>query len=103
MAIAYEGAEQNAAYNIIALIFLIKIIPTITLISYLIAMHLQSMIKYGHGYFLFQVNFTLKVEGYSGNAGDSLLGHNGYSFSTIDKDNDIWDGDCASTFMGAWW
>uniref|UniRef100_H2YU27 Fibrinogen C-terminal domain-containing protein n=1 Tax=Ciona savignyi TaxID=51511 RepID=H2YU27_CIOSA len=48
--------------------------------------------------------YTLKVTGYSGNAGDSLLYHNGRPFSTKDVDNDINSGgNCAVTYHGAWW
>ena len=47
--------------------------------------------------------YTLSVSGYSGTAGDSLGGHNGYRFSTRDQDNDIWSSNCAQTHKGAWW
>ena len=47
--------------------------------------------------------YTLSVSGYSGTAGDSLGGHNGYRFSTRDQDNDIWSSNCAQTYKGAWW
>ena len=32
--------------------------------------------------------YRLWVEGYQGNATDSLGSHNGYAFSTFDRDND---------------
>lgn len=35
--------------------------------------------------------------------GDSFLGHNGHPFSTKDRDNDIYDENCAVSFKGAWW
>uniref|UniRef100_H2Z1Z2 Fibrinogen C-terminal domain-containing protein n=1 Tax=Ciona savignyi TaxID=51511 RepID=H2Z1Z2_CIOSA len=59
-----------------------------------------------------QENYTLKVSGYSGNAGktvnklslrDSLSYHNGQPFSTKDVDNDSQDSNCAEFFHGAWW
>ncbi|XP_071492964.1 microfibril-associated glycoprotein 4-like [Diadema antillarum] len=40
---------------------------------------------------------------YSGTAGDSLSGHNGYQFSTYDADHDGWGGNCAYSYHGAWW
>ncbi len=49
-------------------------------------------------------NYRLTVSGYSGTAGDSLLNHNGYQFSTKDKDNDVSSSThCAYSFAGAWW
>ena len=47
--------------------------------------------------------YTLTVSGYSGNAGDSMSYHNGMKFSTYDQDNDVWNGNCAQTYKGAWW
>ncbi|ELT87485.1 hypothetical protein CAPTEDRAFT_198861 [Capitella teleta] len=47
--------------------------------------------------------FPLTVGGYSGDAGDSLFGHNGHTFSTIDQDNDAYFGDCAAQYKGGWW
>jgi len=47
--------------------------------------------------------YKLHVNGFSGNAGDSLAGHNGYMFSTYDADNDVSGSSCASTYRGAWW
>jgi len=35
--------------------------------------------------------------------GNSLSGHDGYAFSTFDMDNDIYAGQCAVNFNGAWW
>ena len=40
---------------------------------------------------------------FPGNAGDSLSGHRGSSFTTRDQDNDSWSANCATTFKGAWW
>ena len=34
---------------------------------------------------------------------DSLAVHNGMAFSTRDNDNDLYDGNCAERFLGAWW
>ncbi|XP_072179305.1 microfibril-associated glycoprotein 4-like [Diadema setosum] len=50
-------------------------------------------------------NYTLKVERYdtSSNAGDALTGHNNQAFTTIDRDNDRWSGNCARQYTGAWW
>ncbi|XP_076342435.1 techylectin-5A-like [Tachypleus tridentatus] len=47
--------------------------------------------------------YRLHVSNYSGDAGDGFSGHNGYSFSTKDKDNDIYETSCAQTFKGGWW
>uniref|UniRef100_H2YHY2 Fibrinogen C-terminal domain-containing protein n=1 Tax=Ciona savignyi TaxID=51511 RepID=H2YHY2_CIOSA len=56
-----------------------------------------------------QEKYTLKVTGYSGNAGkyvksDSLSPrHNGRPFSTKDVDNDTNGSNCAVVYHGAWW
>ena len=48
--------------------------------------------------------YTLSVTGYSGTAGDSLTGHNGYKFSTRDQDNDVHSSaSCAQVHEGGWW
>ncbi|XP_028424415.1 microfibril-associated glycoprotein 4 isoform X2 [Perca flavescens] len=48
--------------------------------------------------------YTLHVSGFTdGGAGDSLIAHNGMKFSTFDKDQDPWDGNCARSFLGAFW
>uniref|UniRef100_A0A8D3DEM0 Fibrinogen C-terminal domain-containing protein n=1 Tax=Scophthalmus maximus TaxID=52904 RepID=A0A8D3DEM0_SCOMX len=57
--------------------------------------------------------FPLHVSGYTGDAGDALtmpksdtasyLIHNGMKFSTLDKDNDTWEGNCAEMYGGGWW
>ncbi|XP_045175825.2 fibrinogen-like protein A [Mercenaria mercenaria] len=48
--------------------------------------------------------YKLSVDGYSGNAGDSLANfHNGKKFSTKDRDNDEYSGSCANEPPGAWW
>ena len=48
--------------------------------------------------------YVLMVEGYSGDAGDSLTRNNGQQFSTKGKDNDRRSGSlCSSARMGGWW
>ena len=59
-------------------------------------------------YFIFDVRdsdtmYKLLVGGYSGDAGDCLQGHNGYKFTTRDRDNDAYNDNCAVRFKGAWW
>ena len=49
-----------------------------------------------HLYFAF---FFLLI----GTAGDSLGYHRGMSFSTKDRDNDKWGGNCALSNTGGWW
>jgi len=52
-------------------------------------------------------NYTLRVSGYSGNAGDSMSYHNGLMFSTYDRDNDqstfAYAPNCASYCAGGFW
>ncbi|XP_053394682.1 angiopoietin-2-like [Mercenaria mercenaria] len=56
-------------------------------------------------------NYQLQLNNYVGNAGDSLEKsirgqsyiHNGMEFSTLDRDNDKSNGNCAVDFKGAWW
>ena len=52
-----------------------------------------------------QHGYRLHIDGYSGNAGDSLDYHNGMKFTTTDRDNDEDpDGNCAeSKTRGGWW
>ena len=39
-----------------------------------------------------------------GTAGNSLKVHNGMSFSTYDKDNDVYEStNCADKYNGGWW
>ncbi|KAI8747844.1 BgiBFREP21.3 [Biomphalaria glabrata] len=48
--------------------------------------------------------YKLQIGNYSGNAGDSLSGHNNMFFSTFDRDNDISSYlHCAEHSSGAWW
>ena len=50
-----------------------------------------------------QALYRLSVGSYSGTAGDSLAYHNNREFSTRDRDNDPWAGQCAVKYVGAWW
>ncbi|RUS68434.1 hypothetical protein EGW08_023804 [Elysia chlorotica] len=48
--------------------------------------------------------YKLHVKSYSGTAGDSLTQHDGWPFSTFDRDNDHWIRvNCALKCTGAWW
>ncbi|KAH8398971.1 hypothetical protein KR222_005825, partial [Zaprionus bogoriensis] len=40
---------------------------------------------------------------YSGDAGDDLVGHLNAKFSARDRDNDIYEGNCAQMYTGGWW
>ena len=48
-------------------------------------------------------NYRLHVDGYNGDAGDSLAYHNGMEFSTHDNNNDQDASNCAETSRGGWW
>ncbi|XP_042218503.1 uncharacterized protein LOC121863773 isoform X7 [Homarus americanus] len=50
-------------------------------------------------------NYRLNVFGYRGNASDSFSAHNGYLFSTYDRDNDEAPEccPCAPAYGGGWW
>ncbi|KAM5148913.1 ficolin-2-like [Mantella aurantiaca] len=51
-----------------------------------------------------QDNYKLNIGHYTGgSAGDSLGYHNNRPFSTKDRDNDAYSGNCAAEFKGAWW
>ncbi|XP_076019933.1 angiopoietin-related protein 2a [Genypterus blacodes] len=47
--------------------------------------------------------YTLRVGQYHGNAGDSLTWHNGKKFTTLDRDHDVYTGNCAHYQKGGWW
>ena len=48
-------------------------------------------------------NYILSVSGFTGTVGDSFGVHNGYKFSTKDRDNDVTSAFCALQFKGGWW
>ena len=48
-------------------------------------------------------SYTLTASSYSGNAGNSLKYNSGRKFSTKDRDNDKFRGNCATSFHGGWW
>ncbi|XP_024136665.1 microfibril-associated glycoprotein 4 [Oryzias melastigma] len=48
--------------------------------------------------------YRLHLTGFiDGGAGDSFKLINGMKFSTFDKDQDTWEGNCARSFVGAFW
>ncbi|XP_066436933.1 tenascin isoform X4 [Eleutherodactylus coqui] len=47
--------------------------------------------------------YRLRVDGYTGTAGDSMTYHNARPFSTYDKDNDSAITNCALSYKGAFW
>ncbi|XP_043120792.1 microfibril-associated glycoprotein 4-like [Puntigrus tetrazona] len=48
--------------------------------------------------------YELHISGFTdGGAGDSLLDHNGYMFSTFDKDQDAYATNCAKRYLGGFW
>ncbi|KAH9509012.1 Techylectin-5A [Bulinus truncatus] len=49
-------------------------------------------------------NYTLHVDGYTGDAGNDLEYVNHMMFSTLDRDNDLLpQGSCSKTYNTAWW
>lgn len=47
--------------------------------------------------------YRLRLGTYQGNAGDSLMWHNGKQFTTLDRDKDMYAGNCAHFHKGGWW
>ncbi|KAA8577654.1 hypothetical protein FQN60_010653 [Etheostoma spectabile] len=47
--------------------------------------------------------YRLRLGQYHGNAGDSLTWHNSKQFTTLDKDHDVYTGNCAHYQKGGWW
>ena len=48
--------------------------------------------------------YKLHISGFKGyGATDQLTFHNGMYFSTVDRDNDKYDGNCAQAEEGGWW
>ena len=74
---------------------------------------LSSVTQSGYiknGNILFRIDneddaYRIWIGGYSGNASDSLSAHNGYKFSTVDRNNDLAPKccPCAPAYGGGWW
>ncbi|XP_029474458.1 angiopoietin-related protein 1 [Rhinatrema bivittatum] len=47
--------------------------------------------------------YKLRLGTYQGNAGDSMVWHNGKQFTTLDRDRDSYTGNCAHFHKGGWW
>ncbi|KAM4641359.1 angiopoietin-related protein 1 isoform 1-T2 [Discoglossus pictus] len=47
--------------------------------------------------------YRLRLGTYQGNAGDSMVWHNGKQFTTLDRDRDTYTGNCAHFHKGGWW
>ncbi|MGH0159071.1 UNVERIFIED_CONTAM: hypothetical protein FKN15_036534 [Acipenser sinensis] len=48
-------------------------------------------------------HYKLRLGRYNGNAGDSFTWHNGKQFTTLDRDHDVYTGNCAHYQKGGWW
>ncbi|XP_033850964.2 angiopoietin-related protein 2 [Acipenser ruthenus] len=48
-------------------------------------------------------HYKLRLGRYHGNAGDSFTWHNGKQFTTLDRDHDVYTGNCAHYQKGGWW
>ncbi|XP_043941159.1 angiopoietin-related protein 1 [Protopterus annectens] len=47
--------------------------------------------------------YRIRLGTYQGNAGDSMIWHNGKQFTTLDRDRDLYSGNCAHFHKGGWW
>ncbi|NXJ73688.1 TENN protein, partial [Trogon melanurus] len=80
-----------------------------SLISYELRVDLRTASESVYAvYDFFQVassrdRYRLSVGNYRGNAGDAMTYHNGWKFTTWDRDNDVALSNCALTHHGAWW
>jgi len=88
----------------------------ITLLCFVLQLYIGGTWYYAE-YSTFSIDsesnkYTLRVSGFSGNAGDSLrdtalwgtVNLNGMGFTTNDADNDRWSsGNCAQDHGGGWW
>ncbi|XP_076111846.1 ryncolin-4-like isoform X3 [Mytilus galloprovincialis] len=64
----------------------------------------QDYATYQHFYIGNETSmYKINVYGYSGHAGDSLNYSNGGRFTTLDRDNDDANDNCARRHPGAWW
>ena len=64
--------------------------------------------RYYAKYNIFQVGnelsgYRLHVAGYTGTAGNALAYHSDRKFTTYDRDNDSWGGNCAASYPGGFW
>ncbi|XP_059168846.1 fibrinogen-like protein A [Physella acuta] len=60
---------------------------------------IYSNVKVGNEADLYRIKFTYKT----GNTTDNFIDHNGMAFSTFDKDNDGYAGNCAKDYKSGWW
>ncbi|NXN13937.1 TENN protein, partial [Indicator maculatus] len=78
-------------------------------LRYELRVDLQAATESVHAvYDFFQIassrdRYKLSVGNYRGNAGDAMTYHNGWKFTTWDRDNDVALSNCALTHHGAWW
>uniref|UniRef100_A0A4X2K8C4 Tenascin N n=1 Tax=Vombatus ursinus TaxID=29139 RepID=A0A4X2K8C4_VOMUR len=84
-------------------------LTTGTPVPYEVRIDLQTANESAYAvYDFFQVasskdRYKLTVGKYRGTAGDALSYHNGWKFTTFDRDNDIALSNCALTHHGGWW
>ncbi|XP_072504674.1 tenascin-N [Notamacropus eugenii] len=84
-------------------------LTTGTPVQYEVRVDLQTANESAYAvYDFFQVasskdKYKLTVGKYRGTAGDALSYHNGWKFTTFDRDNDIALSNCALTHHGGWW